>query len=245
MPIQNTCKYLLAVTLVACAASLPIPAQSGSSSTNASLTCGDGDRGRNRIQPAAEEHPGRDARAFFAISLRESHAWTRFCLSPGRNTHPFREWRLLSCALQACASSRRITASTTPRAGTALPRAQQALRLGAHPDGSQAPIALPQAACPGEPVWSADGKHFAFVNIARRSGRTLDRRRQRPGSASGGRSVRLNPMFGDEMQWMPDQKTLLVKLVPDGMGAPPPEPIVPNRPEHPGDGRQKRPKQHL
>ena len=36
--------------------------------------------------------------------------------------------------------------------------------------------------------------------------------------------ARLNPMFDDEMQWMPDQKTLLVKLVPDGMGAPPPEP---------------------
>ena len=34
-------------------------------------------------------------------------------------------------------------------------------------------------------------------------------------------------MFDDEMQWMPDQKTLLVKLVPEGMGAPPPEPIVP------------------
>ncbi len=37
-------------------------------------------------------------------------------------------------------------------------------------------------------------------------------------------------MFDDEMQWMPDQKTLLVKLVPKGMGAPPPEPIVPTGP---------------
>jgi dipeptidyl aminopeptidase/acylaminoacyl peptidase len=32
------------------------------------------------------------------------------------------------------------------------------------------------------------------------------------------------------MQWMPDQKTLLVKLVPEGMGAPPPEPVVPAGP---------------
>jgi dipeptidyl aminopeptidase/acylaminoacyl peptidase len=39
--------------------------------------------------------------------------------------------------------------------------------------------------------------------------------------------ARLNPMFDDEMKWMPDQKTLLVKLVPKGMGAPPPEPTVP------------------
>jgi len=37
-------------------------------------------------------------------------------------------------------------------------------------------------------------------------------------------------MFNDEMQWMPDQKTLLVKLVPEGMGAPPPEPVVPAGP---------------
>jgi dipeptidyl aminopeptidase/acylaminoacyl peptidase len=33
-------------------------------------------------------------------------------------------------------------------------------------------------------------------------------------------------MFNDEMQWMPDQKTLLVKLVPQGLGAPPAAPIV-------------------
>jgi dipeptidyl aminopeptidase/acylaminoacyl peptidase len=37
-------------------------------------------------------------------------------------------------------------------------------------------------------------------------------------------------MFGDEMQWMPDQKTLLVKAVPDGMGAPPAEPTAPAGP---------------
>jgi dipeptidyl aminopeptidase/acylaminoacyl peptidase len=37
-------------------------------------------------------------------------------------------------------------------------------------------------------------------------------------------------MFDGELQWMPDQKTLLVKLVPDQMGAPPPEPLVPSGP---------------
>src|SRR5262249_3390800 len=42
--------------------------------------------------------------------------------------------------------------------------------------------------------------------------------------------ARLNPMLNDEMQWMPDQKTLLVKLIPKEMGAPPPEPIVPMGP---------------
>ena len=87
-------------------------------------------------------------------------------------------------------------------------------------------VALPAGVCPGEPVWSADGKRFAFVNIAPESVELWI-----GDSGSGGvrrlPEVRLNPMFDDAMQWMPDQKTLLVKLVPEGMGAPPPEPVVP------------------
>jgi len=91
---------------------------------------------------------------------------------------------------------------------------------------SQIHVTLPAGACPGEPVWAADGKRFAFVNIAPDSVELWI------GDAKTGEvhrvpEARLNPMFEDEMKWMPDQKTLLVKLVPAGMGAPPPEPIVP------------------
>jgi len=75
-------------------------------------------------------------------------------------------------------------------------------------------------------MWSADGRQFAFVNIASDSvelwigdGKT--------GSVHQIPGIRLNPMFDDAVQWMPDQKTLLVKLVPKGMGAPPPEPVAP------------------
>jgi hypothetical protein len=94
---------------------------------------------------------------------------------------------------------------------------------------SQIHIALPEGACPGGPVWAADGKRFAFVNIAAEAVELWI------GDAKTGEvhqvpAARLNPMFNDEMQWMPDQKTLLVKLVPEGMGAPPPEPTVPNGP---------------
>jgi dipeptidyl aminopeptidase/acylaminoacyl peptidase len=96
-------------------------------------------------------------------------------------------------------------------------------------DASQVSIALPEGACPGAPVWAADGKRFAFVNLAPEAVELWI------GDAKTGKihkvpGVRLNPMFNDEMQWMPDQKTLLVKLVPDGMGAPPPEPVVPAGP---------------
>jgi dipeptidyl aminopeptidase/acylaminoacyl peptidase len=94
------------------------------------------------------------------------------------------------------------------------------------PDGAETPIALPPGACPGAPVWTADGKLFAFENLAAQSVELWI------GEAATGKihavpGVRLNPMLGDEFQWMPDQKTLLVKLVPDGIGAPPPEPLTP------------------
>jgi dipeptidyl aminopeptidase/acylaminoacyl peptidase len=76
------------------------------------------------------------------------------------------------------------------------------------------------------PVWSADGKLFAFVNIATDSvelwvgdGKT--------GQAHRVPGVRINPMLNDAVQWMPDQKTLLVKLVPKELGAPPQESNVP------------------
>ncbi len=88
------------------------------------------------------------------------------------------------------------------------------------PDGKQLHVALPAAACPGEPVWAADGKHFAFVNLA------VDSVELWVGDAATAQAhrvpgVRLNPMFDDEFMWMPDQKTILAKLVPKGMGAPP------------------------
>ena len=93
-------------------------------------------------------------------------------------------------------------------------------------DGAQIHVALPAGACPGEPIWAADGKRFAFVNIAPESVE-LWIGDAKTGAAHRVPGTRLNPMLNDELQWMPDQKTLLVKLVPKGMGAPPPEPIMP------------------
>jgi len=94
---------------------------------------------------------------------------------------------------------------------------------------ARTPIVLPVGACPGMPIWAADGKRFAFVNLSPEAVELWI------GDAKTGEvhqvpGARLNPMFEDEMQWMPDQKTLLVRLVPEGMGAPPPEPTVPNGP---------------
>ena len=96
-------------------------------------------------------------------------------------------------------------------------------------DSAQIHIKLPEGACPGGPVWAADGKRFAFVNLAP-TAVELWIGDAKTGEVHAVHGARLNPMFNDEMQWMADQKTLLVKLVPEGMGAPPPEPIVPAGP---------------
>ena len=87
--------------------------------------------------------------------------------------------------------------------------------------GTQMHVALPAGACPSAPLWSADGKQFAFENIAVEAvqlwiGDALT------GSVRQVPSARLNPMFGNELHWMSNQKELLVKLVPEGMGPPPP-----------------------
>jgi dipeptidyl aminopeptidase/acylaminoacyl peptidase len=97
------------------------------------------------------------------------------------------------------------------------------------PDGTRIPVALPAGACPGGPIWSADGRQFAFTNSAASAVELWI------GDAATGKvrrvpGVRLNPLLNDALQWMPDQKTLLVKTVPASLGAPPPEPEVPGGP---------------
>jgi len=94
------------------------------------------------------------------------------------------------------------------------------------PKGTSMPLTLPTKVCAGVPLWSADGKRFAFANIAAHSvelwvgDAATGTLRQVPG-------LRLNPMFDQDFQWMPDQKTLLVKLVPPDQGPPPTEPLLP------------------
>ena len=97
------------------------------------------------------------------------------------------------------------------------------------PAGATKSVALPAGACAGRPHWSADGKRFAFANTARDAVElwvgdgVTGALRKVPG-------VRLNPMLDGDLQWMPDHRALLVKTVPDNLGAPPAEPLVPSGP---------------
>ena len=83
----------------------------------------------------------------------------------------------------------------------------------------ETPITLPPGGCADGFSWAPDGATFAFRNTSRdavelwvggRDGKT-----QRVGD------LRLNPMLGSSLQWASDNKTLLVKLVPDDAGSAP------------------------
>jgi dipeptidyl aminopeptidase/acylaminoacyl peptidase len=91
--------------------------------------------------------------------------------------------------------------------------------------GRERTVPLPAGGCPDAPLWSADGKRFAFRNTAQNAvelwvGDAETATTRRLGT------LRLNPMLGSSHQWLADQKTLLVKLVPDNAGAPPSAPAL-------------------
>jgi dipeptidyl aminopeptidase/acylaminoacyl peptidase len=96
----------------------------------------------------------------------------------------------------------------------------QTLTLVDVSNGHEAPVTLPPGGCVDGVVWAADGRRFAFRNTSQ------DAVEAWIGDAATGQirrlgDAKLNPMLGSAMQWMPDQKTLLVKLVPANAGTPP------------------------
>ncbi|KQN67694.1 peptidase [Duganella sp. Leaf61] len=105
--------------------------------------------------------------------------------------------------------------------GYGIPPCVSAIDLVQVTDGKQTAVKLPADACPRRPVWSADGQRFAFENITT-AAVELWVGDAKTGAVRRLPGVRLNQMFGDQVQWMPDQKTLLVKLV-TGNKAPPVE----------------------
>lgn len=80
----------------------------------------------------------------------------------------------------------------------------------------ETPIALPPGGCADGFTWATDGVSFAFRNT---SGDGVELwAGNRDGATHRVGNVHLNPMLGSSHQWLSDHKTLLVKLVPDGLG---------------------------
>jgi len=96
--------------------------------------------------------------------------------------------------------------------------------------GRQTPVQLPAGACPDTPVWSPDGRHFAFDNTTD-AGVELWVGDARDGSVRRIEGVQLNTILGNELQWLGDKRQLLVKLVPAGLGPAPQKAAVPPGPE--------------
>jgi len=98
------------------------------------------------------------------------------------------------------------------------------------PGGAETPVTLPpEARRIGNIRWNAAGTMVAFTSET--SGGVglwvLDAAK---GKVQGREGLRVNPVLGCPVQWMPDQETLLVKLVPPGRGKPPAAPAVPPGP---------------
>ena len=96
-------------------------------------------------------------------------------------------------------------------------------------DGKQQDVKLPQNAYLSISDWSPDGQHFAFTHTGA-NGIELWLGDAATASAHRLGSFRVNPIVGDEFQWMPDGQTLLAQIVPQDRGNPPAQSKVPDGP---------------
>ena len=93
-------------------------------------------------------------------------------------------------------------------------------------DGVKTPVSLPAKARAGALRWSEDGKQFAFANSTP-AGIELWIGDPTSGKARKIEGVKLNAVLGDPIDWLPDNRTLLVKAIPASRGMPPVEAAVP------------------
>jgi dipeptidyl aminopeptidase/acylaminoacyl peptidase len=99
-------------------------------------------------------------------------------------------------------------------------------------DGAEIKVALPNDAKLGEPIWSPDGKQFAFTNTTS-GGIELWIGVTGTGQSRRIEGVRINGVMvggGRPVEWMGDNRTLLVRLVPVGRGPVPAEITIPKGP---------------
>jgi len=103
------------------------------------------------------------------------------------------------------------------------------LTLVAVKDGSTRKISLPEGIKMGFPEWSYDGKLFAFARYLD-TGVELWIVDVTAGQARQLAPARVNAVLGSGFAWLPDNRRLLVNLVPGERGKPPDGPLVPAGP---------------
>lgn len=93
-------------------------------------------------------------------------------------------------------------------------------------DGSSRKIALPENVKMGFPEWSANGQWIAFPRFLE-DGVELWVVETKTGQARRLIPNRVNSVLGEGFTWHPDNRHLLVNLIPEGQGEPPQPPPVP------------------
>ncbi|MEK7409180.1 MAG: prolyl oligopeptidase family serine peptidase, partial [Acidobacteriota bacterium] len=96
-------------------------------------------------------------------------------------------------------------------------------------DGVESRIVLPPNPKIGFPQWSPDGKHFAFTHTTA-SGIELWVAETATAKARKLPGFTVNAADSDPIDWMPGNRTLLVRLIPAGRGKPPAAPAAPPGP---------------
>ncbi|HYX43140.1 MAG TPA: hypothetical protein VE821_15650, partial [Pyrinomonadaceae bacterium] len=104
-----------------------------------------------------------------------------------------------------------------------------ALSLKRIGDGAETKVSLPADAHMDFPQWSPDGRHFAFMNTTP-TGIELWTGDSATGQIKQLKGVRVNAVYGDPVQWLPDNRTLVVQLVPTSRAPLAPPPSVPREP---------------
>jgi dipeptidyl aminopeptidase/acylaminoacyl peptidase len=113
--------------------------------------------------------------------------------------------------------------------GPHLPFSSTAYTIKRLADASDIRVAAPPDAKLGAPVWSPDGKQFAFTNTTANAielwiGTTATGRTRR------GAGVLLNAVMGSPIVWLADSRTLILRAIPEGRGEPPADAAEPTGP---------------
>ncbi len=95
--------------------------------------------------------------------------------------------------------------------------------------GATREAALPQGLRFSAPHWSPDGKHVAFIAEAP-NGLELWVADADTGQARKLTGAVVDAAFGMRLEWTPDSAAVIIPCVPEGRGAPPPEPATPSGP---------------
>ncbi|HLH39117.1 MAG TPA: prolyl oligopeptidase family serine peptidase [Bryobacteraceae bacterium] len=98
------------------------------------------------------------------------------------------------------------------------------------PEATKMKVALPPGARASALRWSPDGKQFAFTNITAVGPIELWLGDPATGKTHKIENVRINAVLGEPIEWLQDNKTLIVKTVPVNRGPAPREPLVPPGP---------------